>query len=271
MPVWPKLVFNFWRFAVLKGLLSALHGHDVPAADVSFVDIVEGWDPNERRHIGRDDVAAAARCEYRGQIQALLAGEVDAIFGKGPEVALLRREAAGRIRMLYDLRAAPAVVDRINNSTPRLVTTSRHLVEAHFDATVRYLRTVVRAADWVNANPAEARDLIARECAIADDEIKTYPEPAYREKFLPCLDLDLVEDVGIVKDFLREHCFIEADFNVGNWIDARPLEQAYRLKGLGEGPSRPPIKTLAVQANAALTRAQSSMAPSAPGISWMVN
>ncbi len=178
LPVWPKLVFNFWRFAAQKGLLSALSVHEVPATDVDFVDIVEGWDPSERRNVGRDDVATPARCEYRGQLQALLAGEVDAIFGKGPEVALLRREAAGRIRLLYDLRTAPSLADRINNSTPRLVTTSHHLVETHFDATVRYLRTAIRAADWVNANPAEARDLIARECAIAGDEIETYLEPA---------------------------------------------------------------------------------------------
>ena len=102
-----------------------------------------------------------------------LAGEVDAIFGKGPEVALLQREAQGRIRLLYDNRSAPGMAERINNSTPRLLTTSRHLVEEHFDAVVCYLRTLIRASNWVQANPAEARALIARECSIDDNEIET--------------------------------------------------------------------------------------------------
>ncbi len=142
--VWPRLVFNFWRFAALKGLHSALAVHGLRDEDVEFVDIVEGWDPHERRNVGMGGRARSARCEYRNQLEALLAGEVDAIFGKGPEAALLQRDAGGRIRLLYDLRQANAIADRVNNLTPRLLTTSRHLVDRHFDAVVRYLRTLIR-------------------------------------------------------------------------------------------------------------------------------
>jgi ABC-type nitrate/sulfonate/bicarbonate transport system substrate-binding protein len=233
LPVWPKLVFNFWRFAALKGLTSALRVHGVPRDAVTFVDVVEGWDPSERRNVGKHDLATPARCEYRGQLEALLAGEVDAVFGKGPEAGLLEREAEGRVRLLYDVRSAPDMADRINNSTPRLLTTSRHLVDNHFDAAVRYVRALLRATAWVQDNPLEARALIARECSIDDKNIETYLEPNYREKFLPHLDGPMIEAVGVVKSFLLENGFITRDFSVEDWIDPRPLTEARRLEGIG--------------------------------------
>lgn len=232
LPVWPRLVFNFWRFAALKGLTSALKVHGVAPDAVRFVDIVEGWDPSERRNVGTQDPDVPARCEYRGQLEALLAGEVDAIFGKGPEAGLLQQEADGAIRLLYDVRSAPDFAERINNSTPRVLTTSRHAVEEHFDAVVRYTQTAVRAAHWVQENPKDARHLIARECSIEADKIETYLEPDYRAKFLPRLDGELIDAVGIVKTFLHEHEFIDRDFDLGDWIDRRPLAEAYAREGL---------------------------------------
>ena len=52
-------------------------------------------------------------------------------------------------------------------------------------------------------NPAEARSLIARECSIDADDIETYLEPDYRDKFLPRLDEGLVDAVEFVKAFLH--------------------------------------------------------------------
>ena len=232
LPVWPRLVFNFWRFAALKGLHSALAVHGLRDEDVEFVDIVEGWDPHERRDVAREGPARPARCEYRNQLEALLAGDVDAMFGKGPEAALLQREAGGRIRLLYDLRRAGAVADRVNNSTPRLLTTSRRLVEGHFSAVVRYLRTLVRAARWIEANRAEAGRLIARECGVGRDEMEACLEAGYSGKFLPRLSEELVETLAVMKTFLHERRFIARDFALEGWIDPRPLAEAYRLEGL---------------------------------------
>ena len=232
LPVWPRLVFNFWRFAASKGLRSALAVHGMRDEDVEFVDIVEGWDPHERRNVGRSELARPARCEYRGQLEALLAGEVDAIFGKGPEAALLQREAGGRIRLLYDLRQASAVAARVNNSTPRLLTTSRHLVERHFAAVVRYVRTLIRAAHWVEANNIEASRLIARECSVGQDEMETCLEADYAGKFLLNLSDELVDALAVMKSFLYERRFIARDFALEDWIDPRPLAEAYRLEGL---------------------------------------
>ena len=232
LPVWPRLVFNFWRFAALKGLHSALAVHGLGDEDVEFVDIVEGWDPHERRDVGRNDLARPARCEYRGQLDALLAGEVDAIFGKGPEAALLQRDGGGRIRLLYDLREANAVADRVNNSTPRLLTTSRQLIDDHFPAVVRYLRTLIRAARWVESNRTEAVRLVARECSVGREEMETCLEPDYADKFLPCLTDELRQALAVMKTFLHARGFIARDFALEDWIDSRPLAEAYRLEGL---------------------------------------
>ena len=74
LPVWPRLVFNFWRFAALKGLHSALAVHGLRDEDVEFVDIVEDWDPHERSNVGRSELDQPARCEYRNQLEALSGG-----------------------------------------------------------------------------------------------------------------------------------------------------------------------------------------------------
>ena len=153
------------------------------------------------------------------------------------EAALLQREGEGGVRLLYDVRSAPGVEERINNSTPRIITTSRYAVEEHFDAVVRYTQTAIRAANWVQDNPAEARSLIARECSIDADDIETYLEPDYRDKFLPRLDEGLVDAVEFVKAFLHEHGFIDQDFALDEWIDPRPLQQAYEREGLAPNPS----------------------------------
>ena len=234
VPTASGIAFQRGMFAELKGLHSALAVHGLRDDDVEFIDIVEGWDPHERSNVGRSDLEQPARCEYRNQLQALLAGEVDAIFGKGPEAALLQREAGGRIRLLYDLRRTSAVAHRVNNSTPRLLTTSRRLVDRHFAAVVRYVRTLIRAARWTETNTVEARRLIARECSVGQDEIETCLETDYAGKLLPRVSDELVEALAVMKSFLYERRFIARDFDLQDWIDSRPLDEACRLEGLEE-------------------------------------
>ena len=231
LPVWPKLVFNFWRFAALKGIVSALRVHEMTVHDIELVDVVEGWDPHERRNVQRSDAPTAPRCEYRNQLRALLDGHVDAVFGKGPEAALLEREAGGRIRRIFDLRSAPALKDRVNNSTPRLLTTSREVIDTHPEAVVRYLQTLIRAARWALGHPQETRELVARECGVSSRVIEQYLEDAYATKLAPGMSDELMETVEIQKAFLIRHGFIENDFSIGDWIAAEPLAEAERREG----------------------------------------
>ena len=228
LPVWPRLVFNFWRFAAEKGFSSALRINAMSERDVVFVDVVEAWDPHEKRNPSHSRTRQEVRCDYRSQLQALLERKVDALFGKGGEAALLEREAKGRIRMLFDLSTAPAIADRVNNSTPRLLTTSRSFNQQHPEAVVRYVQSVVRAAQWSSRHRAEVGRLVSDECGIREADLPGCFESDYPSKFLPQLTPALIATVGEMKAFLRAKDYIEADFAVDDWIDFGPLAEAYR-------------------------------------------
>lgn len=228
LPLWPRLVFNFWRFAAFKGIVSALRVHSMSVRDIRLVDVTEDWDPHERRDVQRRDAPAAPRCEYRNQLRALQDGRVDALFGKGPESALLEREAGGAIRRIFDLRTAPAMADRVNNSTPRLLTTSREMIEAHPEGVVRYLQTLIRAARWAVDRPREARTLVARECGVTSHEVAQHLEKAFETKLAPGVSDALLGSVDVLKSFLHRHGFIERDFPLRDWVAAEPLAEARR-------------------------------------------
>ena len=219
LPVWPKLVFNFFRFAAEKGFRSALDVHDMNERDVKFVDIVESDEPHD---IINSEFASGqardARSYYHDQLVALLDGRVDAIFAKGGEVAQLEREAQGRIRRLYDIASSPRLADRVNNSTPRLLTVSESLVCDHPEAVVRYVQTLVRAAQWGLAHPNEAAQAIAMEAGIAAAEIGTCFESQYPAKLMPGLDGHLLEALGVMKSFLLQRGYIKRDFSVDDWM-----------------------------------------------------
>ena len=235
LPVWPKLVFNFWRFAALKGIVSALRVHAMTVQDIDVVDVLEDWDPHERRNVRRSDAPSPPRCEYRNQLRALLDGRVDAVFGKGPEAVLLEHEAGGRIRRIFDLRSAPTLADRVNNSTPRLLTTSREMLETHSEAIVRYLQTLIRAACWALDHPHETRELIARECGVSSHTIEGCLEDAYATKLAPGMSDGLMETVDILKAFLLQQGFIERNFSLHRWITAEPLAEAQRREASVSG------------------------------------
>ena len=231
LPVWPKLVFNFWRFAALKGIVSTLRVHAMSIHDIHLIDVTEDWDPHERRNVERHDAHSAPRCEYRGQLRALLDGRVDAVFGKGPEAALLEREAGGHIRRIFDLRSAPELSDRVNNSTPRLLTTSREMIENHSEAVVRYLQTLIRAARWAFDHPHETRELIGRECGVSPHAMPHYLEDAYATKLEPKMSDELLQTVKVLKAFLLRQGFIEHDFPLGDWAAPEFLAEAQRREG----------------------------------------
>ena len=229
LPVWPRLVFNFWRFAAEKGFCSALAAHGLAPDSVTFVDVEEGWDPHQRRQVGRAEATVAARCEYREQLHALVDGRVDAIFGKGPEAALLEQEGAGRIRLLFDLRDAPSLAHRVNNSTPRLFTTSRALLEAHPDAVSSYLATALDAASWAQGHPDEARTLLARECAVPPRLLDNYLQSDYLTCLRPRFEPNLIEAAEVMKTFLLKRGYLEHDFDLPAWCQPGILEEAQNV------------------------------------------
>jgi len=225
LPVWPNLVFNFWRFAAEKGFHSALKVHGMDESDVVSVDIGEDIDPHKKRNPGPRGWGDAG-CDYHGQLQALLSGKVDAIFAKGSEAASLQREAGGEIRLLYDVSYSRDMNDRVNNSTPRLVTTSKQLVTDHPEVVIRYMQGILRAANWAPLNAKETRDIVAFECGIGESEVEHCFQPDYPQKFLPSLTPELLGSVEVMKSFLYQRGYLASDFSVDGWVNPEPLKEA---------------------------------------------
>ena len=67
--------------------------------------------------------------------------------------------------------------------------------------------------------------------------METCVESDYAGKFLPRVGDGLVEALAVMKFFLYERRLIVRDFELDDWIDSRPLREAYRLEGLEEAAS----------------------------------
>jgi ABC-type nitrate/sulfonate/bicarbonate transport system substrate-binding protein len=234
LPVFPTLVFDFWRFAARKGFHSALGRHGLSMADVRAVDVVEdgaraAWRVGSLRAGGSGPPVHG----YSGQLRELLAGRVDAVFGKGAEAAVLEREGGGRIRLLYDLRTSPAIADRVNNSTPRLVTASARLVRGEPEAAIRYLQGLVRASRWARKHPVAAGAVVAGDCGIAPEDVVHCFEPEFAARFAPALSPGLIAAVATLQACLGACGELSRDFPLDAWIDAGPLAEALAREGSG--------------------------------------
>lgn len=232
LPAWPQLVFDFWRVAAHKGILSALDAHGMTAGDVRLVDVREDRDPHRRLNLGKDAVHAVDdESEYGHQLDALLRNEVDAFFAKGAEAAVVVRQARGRIRSLYDLNASADVRHHVNNATPRLLTCSQALLRDDPGAVRTYLRAIADASSWAEAAGGELRRFVAQECAITVGEIEDFFPVGYERQFMPSLDETRLEHVRTMKDFMLGHGYIKHDVRIEDWVDAGPL------RDIGQGTS----------------------------------
>lgn len=157
----------------------------------------------------------------------LARGEVDAVYVKGAAAA----DAARRLGLVVgiDLDQISDPRYRINNGTPRPITVHQSLLDNHFDLVVRFLAQTLRAADWASHN----REALLR---ILQDETRAGAQgvdEAYRGDFHTTLAPDLSAQrlgyLDIQKTFLNLHGFLEADFNLADWVDPRPLHAAHQL------------------------------------------
>jgi ABC-type nitrate/sulfonate/bicarbonate transport system substrate-binding protein len=228
LPVWPKLIFNFFRFAAEKAFYSALAAHGLKETEIQYMDVVEEEDPHQLINpaFAERKETLKRRSYYSGQLHALLEKKVDAIFAKGAEVAALEDEAEGKIRRLYDVRQAPELWMRVNNSMPRLFTVDESLAAERPEAVVIYLQTAIRAARWAVANPGEALQAIANECGIAPDVLASCFEENFLQKLMPEVNDTLIESTEIMKNFLADRGYISRNFDLQEWVDPSFLKEA---------------------------------------------
>jgi len=199
----------------LAGIKGALGIAGLTLEDVKFVDVPLA-PPSEDSNVN------LARM-WSG-IEALAAGEVDAVYVKGASAVDAARRAG--VVVGIDLDGYPSRHTRVNNGTPRPITVNQDLLDNHFDVVVRFLEQTLRAADWAAHNLQTVREILQKETHAGAAGVET----AYRNNFHRSLHPDLSEErIALLRrqaNFLWLHGFLEHSVDVDEWIDRRPLEAA---------------------------------------------
>lgn len=238
LPLHGNLI-DFQRGAALHGFVTALSLVGHTRNQVTFVDLPA---PTRERTARGDRAARPARARF--EVDALLAGEVDAIFLRYSHGLRWARDE--RLHQVININDLPDPLLRVNNGTPRPITVDRDFLDAHPDIVARYLAVLIKTARWAEANPADILALLVdEEGAIDAQEIVASHGPDVHRSFHPQLSQRYIEGLEAQKNFLRDHGFLKGDFSVAEWIDPRPLAAAHRLVDAGssnrqQGPAREP-------------------------------
>jgi ABC-type nitrate/sulfonate/bicarbonate transport system substrate-binding protein len=228
-----KTLIDVGRAQTLRGYLNALRTVGLSEKDVQIIDVIHEWDnfapvnPSLPKY-QNNGFNAADRRSWSDEIQALVRGQVDAVYVKGArgaEIAAL----IGAV-VVIDLGNHPDPLIRSNNPTPRTFTVDGALLDRHPDIVSRVLARVIDASDWAAAHPAEARAYVGREIGATDEWVHFAYGDVHQHLTTELRD-DWIAALADWTKFLAVHGFIPSNFDVKAWIDPRPLEAAHRLRG----------------------------------------
>ena len=227
-----KTLIDVSRAQTLRGYLNALRTVGLTEKDVQIIDVIHEWDnfapvdPNLPK-AATDGFNPADRRSWSDEIQALVRGQVDAVYVKGArgaEIAAL----IGAV-VVIDLGNHPDPLVRSNNPTPRTFTVDGALLDARPDLVSRILTRVLDASDWAIAHPAEARAYVGREIGATDEWVH-FAYGDVHQHLTTELREDWITALADWTTFLATHGFIPRDFDVRGWIDPRPLAEAQRRR-----------------------------------------
>lgn len=213
------------RASALRGFLTALELAGITREGAELVDLAD-----RRNSIAEQGSAAVSGSKFTGparkggskELLALIRGEVDALYLKGPRGLQLVHQLG--LHVAVDLGSHPDPLVRANNCTPRPLTVDERLSTERPDLVERLVRLVVETGGWASHHPAETVQLIGQETGTAESWVRH----GYGVGVADSLQLDLTEQSvkGLmqVKNFLFENGFLQADFEVAAWIDPAPLD-----------------------------------------------
>lgn len=212
------------RGMTLAGVRGALLSAGLSFDDVKFVEV-------EARRVSANANTAAANAQSLQNLwwglTDLAEGRVDAVYVKGAAAV----DAAKRLGVVVaiDLDTLSDRRFRVNNGTPRPITVHEDFLNDHLDLVSRFIAQSLRAADWAKDNEAGVREVLQSETRGSADGVAS----AYRNDFHKSLHPDLSpERLALFRkqiDFLLLHGFLERDFDLEEWTDRRPLENARKL------------------------------------------
>ncbi len=216
------------RAEALRGFLVTLEVGGLAPADVEFVDVAHALRVSPADSDPLPEPGPHA--EYAALIDALLRGEVDAIYLKGAR-GLRATEAIGA-HLIFDVNTHPDPLLRAHTGGPRPITVHQELLDRRFDLVVRFLARVVAVGDWARRHPAETRAYMSRETRTDERWVLgAYGDNLHR---LQQTDLDpqSIKALQAHKAFLQQWGFISGDFDMADWIDPRPLAAALQRQPL---------------------------------------
>lgn len=221
LPKHDSNIVDVGRGQDLRGLLTAVQLAGLKRDEVTFVDlfIEGGYDLREQN----DRVSE----RHHLTSEALLAGEVDAIYAKGSTSATLIEQHG--FRPLADINANPDPFVRVNAGTPRPITVNRKLAVENPEIVARYLAVLLRTANWAEQHPEEVIKAVAAETGSTEEAVRRGYGPELHLHFQPKLSDQYVRGLELQKNYLFEEGFIRNDFDYQSWIVREPLELAQEL------------------------------------------
>jgi ABC-type nitrate/sulfonate/bicarbonate transport system substrate-binding protein len=201
----------------LAGYKGALASAGLTLDDVELVELAE----QEQTGAGATNLGSGL---WRG-IDALVRGDVDAVYVKGAAAAEAARAAGVVVGIDFD-ELAPRF--RVNNGTPRPLTVHEDFLDHHFDLLVRFLAQTLRAAEWAKTNLDGVRQVLKDETRASDAGVAEAYRKDFHLKLAPDLSAERLDLFRLQKNFQLAYGFLDRDVDIDVWLDRRPLAEALR-------------------------------------------
>nr|WSX74570.1 ABC transporter substrate-binding protein [Streptomyces sp. NBC_00899] len=213
------------RAMALHGLRGAL---GLAGLGLDAVDLVEVPDARENQP-GWTVNGPLAR-PWTG-IDALVRGEVDAVYAKGP-AALDHAAQAGAV-IGIDLDDHPDPACRVNNGTPRPITVHERTLAEHPWAVSLFLAQTLRAADWAAQHRDDVLRMLAADSGGSAEAAARTHRGDFHRRLAPDLSENRLHLLDRQKEFLVSHGFVPHDFPLADWVAPQPLRAAQELVAAG--------------------------------------
>lgn len=224
---------DYWRAIVLQSYENILRLAALKLSDVDLVDL-----PNPQPYVDEDveitDALTPASRTVKLQTRemtALVRGEVDAMLG----YSVWGAELHGQLSALeiFPFQGQP-LETQINNEAPQTLTVSGGLLREHPELVERYLMRALAASEWAKRNRQAAITALAVETGSAEFWIDKGCGADVTSRLDFSLSGPLVKALEARKQFLLQHGFLRHDFDIRDWMDPRPLQNAIkRLQAQG--------------------------------------
>lgn len=232
----PNLI-DFPRAMEKRDIILALQAHGLTQEDVQFVDIpIDIGSIATNKSNNEEDkavtetagwaIAPQANWElpHQPEIDALRRGEVDALTANSGRDFIL--EQAGAARIIYNLKSHPEWEYRVNINYPYVVTVNADFAEKYPELVVRWMKVMVKAGMWAKQNRDAVLSIMAEAIGRSEEILAKSLPNDFHMHLVPEVSEKGTKALDIMKKFMREHGFINNDFDVENWVDASFLERA---------------------------------------------